>query len=223
MSQQPHTFDTQITKTVHLSYLLYLPKNYGANPAEKWPFILFLHGRGESGNDLELVKKHGVAKIVEKRDDFPFVVVSPQCPNEDWWPDIADSLDALLDDVLPRYSIDLQRVYLTGLSMGGYGTWRLAALRPDRFAAIAPICGGGDTHWALRLKDIPVWVFHGADDEVVPLSESERMVRALKAAGGNVRFTVYPGVQHDSWTQTYENPELFDWLLQQRKPSNGER
>ncbi len=221
MSQQAHTFETQVTKSVHLNYLLYLPEGYGANDGEKWPFVLFLHGRGESGDDLELVKKHGVAKIVEKRDDFPFIVVSPQCPNEAWWPDIADSLDALLDDVLPRNAVDLQRVYLTGLSMGGYGAWRLAALRPERFAAIAPICGGGDPYWALRLKDIPAWVFHGADDEVVPMSESERMVRALKAVDGDVRFTVYPGVKHDSWTQTYHNPELYKWFLEHKRQQGG--
>jgi predicted peptidase len=124
------------------------------------------------------------------------------------------TLKALLDEVIANYAVDPDRTYLTGLSMGGYGTWSLAMTYPARFAAIAPICGGGIADWVSVLKDVAVWAFHGADDPLVPLDQGQRMVDALRACGGNVTFTVYPGVEHDSWTQTYENPELYDWLLQ---------
>ncbi|MFQ5821888.1 MAG: prolyl oligopeptidase family serine peptidase [Candidatus Heimdallarchaeota archaeon] len=199
---------------VHLGYLLFLPQCYGTNPDEKWPLILYLHGIGERGNDLELVKKHGIPKIVERQPDFQFVTVSPQCPAETFWWEHNGTLKALLDGIMTKYAIDLGRIYLTGNSMGGYGTWSLAIANPERFAAIAPICGGGSPEFVCALKDIPVWAFHGAEDEVIRLKESQRMVNALQACGGNVRFTIYPGIGHDSWTQTYNNPELYEWFLQ---------
>lgn len=214
MSQQARTFEVQITKTVCLNYLLYLPKDYGVDPQKKWPLIFFLHGAGERGDDLELVKLHGVPKVVDQREDFPFVVVSPQLPEDAWWPCEVEALNALLDAVMAQYGVDADRVYLTGLSMGGYGAWSLATVYPERFAAIAPICGGGDRRMACVLKDLPVWVFHGAQDDVVPLARSEKMVEALRACGGDVRFTIYPDAEHDSWTRTYDNPELYEWFLQ---------
>jgi predicted peptidase len=219
MGQQAHTFETQIEKILSLNYLLFLPPDYTKYPQKRWPLILFLHGAGERGEDIELVKIHGLPKVVERRKDFPFVVVSPQCPADSWWPAHAEELDALLNEVTASYSVDSDRLYLSGMSMGGYGTWHLAALYPKRFAALAPICGGGP--WFLgypervsTLKDVPIWVFHGAKDPVVPLTESQRMVDALKAVDGNVRFTVYPDAEHDSWTETYNNPELYEWFLQ---------
>jgi len=147
------------------------------------------------------------------------VLVSPQCPEGAWWSEDAQiaTLDALLDDIVARYRIDKDRVYVTGLSMGGYGTWRLAMTYPQRFAAIAPICGAGEPDEAEKIKHLPVWVFHGADDSVVPLERSQEMVDALKACGGNVHFTVYPDTNHNSWTPTYANPEFFDWLLAQKR------
>lgn len=198
---------------VTLDYLLFLPKDY--EKKDSWPLLLFLHGAGERGSDLELVKTHGPPKIVESKPDFPFIVVSPQCPKDEWWEPFA--LVALLDDVSQKYKVDPDRVYVTGLSMGGFGTWALAARAPDRFAAIVPICGGGERFQARRLQDIPVWVFHGAKDEAVPLDRSEEMVEAVRRAGGDVRFTVYPDAAHDSWTETYNNPELYDWLLKQKR------
>jgi predicted peptidase len=196
-----------------LGYLLFLPEDYGKTD-KAWPLILFLHGAGESGNDLAKVKAHGPPKIVETKKDFPFIVVSPQSPKRGWQP---DALLALLDEVVSKYKVDQDRVYLTGLSMGGFGTWALAAAHPDRFAAIVPICGGGDPKTAERLKGLPMWVFHGAKDNVVPLARSEAMVNAVKAAGGNPKFTVYPEAGHDSWTKTYDNPELYQWLLEQKR------
>ena len=203
-----------IETTVRLGYLLFLPQNYGQQPDEKWPLILYLHGVGESGDDLELVKIHGIPKIVERRPDFPFVALSPQCPSGTMWSAHYQTLKALLHQVVTGYAVDEKRVYLTGNSMGGYGTWGMAMAHPNLFAAIAPVCGGGHPEFALALRDMPVWAFHGAEDVAIPPEASQRMVDAVRDCGGDVRFTVYPGVGHDAWTQTYDNPELYDWFLQ---------
>jgi predicted peptidase len=196
-----------------MDYLLYLPKDY--KNKDSWPLVLFLHGAGERGDDLDLVKKHGPPKIVETDSDFPFVLVTPQCKANRWWEPIF--LTALLDNISANYKIDEDRIYVTGLSMGGYGTWSLAAHTPNRFAAIIPICGGGDPNWAPRIAHLPVWVFHGAKDKTVKLERSEKMVDALKEHDGNVKFTVYPDAEHDSWTETYDYPELYTWLLEKRR------
>ena len=209
--QSPQRLEKEIKLTVSADYLLFLPQDYGKDPAKKWPVILFLHGAGERGSDLNKVKAHGPPKIVEQRKDFPFIVISPQCPEGKWWDPTV--LIALLDDVSASHAVDPDRVYLTGLSMGGYGTWETAIRNPDRFAAIAPICGGGSKHQARRIKDVPTWVFHGDKDEAVPVGASIEMVDALKAAGGDVQFTRYPEAGHDSWTETYNNPKLYEWFL----------
>lgn len=216
-TQQPKHFEKQITITVKLDYLLSLPEGYEQGD-KKWPLVLFLHGAGESGSDLEKVKIHGPPKLVAAGKKFPFILVSPQAETarRGW---NADALNALLDDVMANYKIDADRVYLTGLSMGGYGTWNLAAAHPDRFAAIAPICGGGNPDDAKKIKNIPTWVFHGAKDPTVPIIRSQEMVKALEAAGAKVKFTVYPEAGHDSWTETYNNPEFFTWLLEQKRPA----
>ena len=222
--QQVRKFSKEVTRAVALDYLLFLPKDHTAQPEKRWPLILFLHGAGERGSDVWRVAVHGPPKIVRDKPDFPFIVVSPQCPAGRRWAD--DEVLALLDDVLERYPVDRQRVYLTGLSMGGYGTWSLGMSHPARFAAIVPICGGGDPLKALlpdpqnvqALRSLPVWAFHGAKDPVVKLAESERMVDALRKFGcKEVELTVYPEAQHDSWTATYANPKLYDWLLSHRR------
>jgi predicted peptidase len=199
-------------------FLLFLPAAYAADPAEKWPLILFLHGRGETGTSLKKLKVHGIPKIVERQPDFPFIAVSPQCPYDFCWRNELPTLNALLDNVVAAYAVDVQRIYVTGLSMGGFGAWALSSLYPERFAAVVPICGGGDPTTVCSLKNVPVWAFHGALDELVPPEQSQRMVDALQACGGNVRFTLYPDLGHDSWTCTYDNPALYDWLLQQHRP-----
>lgn len=219
--QSEEMFQKEVTKTVALRYLLALPKGYGENKDQKWPLMLFLHGAGERGNDLNKVKVHGPAKLIEQGKEFPFIVVSPQCPADSWWTDQLDALMALLDEVQAKYAVDPDRVYLTGLSMGGFGSWALGCRYPNRFAAIVPICGGGEWFLAERMKNVPVWAFHGAKDGVVPLRESQEMVDALKRAGGNVQLTVYPEANHDSWTETYNNPKLYEWLLSQRKAGEG--
>ncbi|NLF01455.1 MAG: prolyl oligopeptidase family serine peptidase [Anaerolineales bacterium] len=216
-NQEQHRFVGGSGGQVRLGYLLYLPSGYGGGAQQTWPLILFLHGMGERGDDLEAVKTHGIPKELDRMADFPFIVVSPQCPEDTYWPQETAALTMMLDDVMARYPVDRSRVYLTGLSMGGFGTWALAAIHPERFAAIAPICGGGDPQWASALKDIPVWAFHGAQDDVVPLIRSEEMVRALEQAGSQVRFTIYPELGHDAWTVTYQNPELYAWFLSHRR------
>jgi predicted peptidase len=213
--QTPHQFFRR-GKGYH--YLLYLPKRY---PSTKklWPLLIFLHGAGERGNNLEKVKTHGPPLLIQKGKSFPFLALSPQCPSGQHWE--ADILQALLEEVIRKYRIDRSRIYLTGISMGGFGCWAWATRHPEMFAAIAPVCGGGDPARVCVLKDIPVWVFHGAKDRVVPLSRSRQMVRALEKCSGNVRFTVYPHAGHDSWTETYDNPELYRWFESKRTKVNG--
>jgi predicted peptidase len=209
--QSAHLFETTVSRRVSYRYLLYVPKAYSADPARRWPLLLFLHGSGERGNDLARVKVHGPPRQLDGRDDFPFVVVSPQCPVDQRWQ--ADALAALLDGVTKRLRIDPDRVYVTGLSMGGRGTWDLAMSYPERFAAVAPVCGGALPDRACRLKDVPIRAFHGARDTVVPLAESETVVDAVKKCGGTAELVVYPDTGHDSWTATYADPSLWEWLL----------
>lgn len=215
--QSEQVLQKQVTTTVSLRYLRYLPKGYGENPERKWPLMLFLHGAGERGSNIELVKKHGPPKLIEQGREYPFIIVSPQCPSGVWWTEMTDALVALLDDVQAKYAVDPNRVYLTGLSMGGFGSWTLGCRHPERFAALAPICGGGEWYLAERLKNVPVWVFHGAQDPVVALRESQEMVTALERAGGNVRLTIYPDAGHDSWTEAYNDPKLYEWFLSHRR------
>jgi predicted peptidase len=212
--QEAHVFAERVTIDVRTGYLLYLPEGYGTK-GTKWPLLLFLHGAGERGTDVELVKRHGPPGLVEAGRKYPFILVSPQCPVDEYWS--VPVLKALLDGILERYSVDRSRIYLTGMSMGGNGAWRMAAAHPDLFAAIAPICGWGDTTRVSVLKEIPVWAFHGKKDPVIDFERGESMVNSLKSAGGNVRFTVYPEAGHDSWTETYKNPEFYEWLLGQKK------
>lgn len=195
-------------------HLLYLPSDYESRPA--WPLLCFLHGVGERGGDLERLKAQGIPRVLERGDPLPFVVVSPQCPPGGFWQN--EPLTALLAEVSGELRVDPDRVYLTGLSMGGYGTWNLALEKPFLFAAIAPVCGGGDPRRAGRLRRLPVWAFHGTRDPVVPVGASRRMVQAVRRCGGDARLTEYPDVGHDCWTQTYDNPALYDWLLSHRRP-----
>ena len=212
-AQQAKTFEKKIMTTAKLEYLLSLPAGY-EKARQPWPLVLFLHGAGESGTDLAKVKSHGPPKLVETKGPFPFILVSPQSPGRGWNPEV---LNALVDSVIKQYRVDKRRVYVTGLSMGGYGTWALAAAYPEKFAALAPICGGGNPADADKLAKLPIWVFHGAKDTTVPFKRSEEMVEALKAAGGHPKFTVYPEAGHDSWTETYANPEFYEWLLAQKR------
>lgn len=222
--QMPKKFTFKQTRTAKVDYLLFLPKGYDAKAQKQWPLILFLHGAGERGTNVWKVAVHGPPKNVAEHPEFPFIVVSPQCPEGQLWSN--DVLLRLLDNIVRKYAVDRSRVYLTGLSMGGYGTWSLGLTHPERFAAIVPICGGGEfisvllsgSEQAQALKTLGVWAFHGGKDPVVPLEESQRMVDFLKKFGvPDVRLTVYPDAGHDAWTETYKNPELYDWLLKHHR------
>jgi predicted peptidase len=216
--QKAMTFRKKIRHTAELDYQLHLPAAYHEDADREWPLVLFLHGAGERGDDVELVKKHGPPKLIAAGTDIPAIVVSPQCPTDQWWTDHLEALAALLDQIERRYRVDADRVYVTGLSMGGFGTWALAARYRERFAAAVPICGGGIVAGLQRVMDLPIWAFHGDADDRVPVEESARLVDALTRRGGKLaKLTVYPGVEHDSWTQTYDDPAVWEWLFAQRR------
>lgn len=216
--QSEGSFQGNVIKTVSSEYLLYLPDGFDEEPGKQWPLLVFLHGSGERGSDLEKVKVHGPPRLINEGRKFPFVVLSPQCPDRTDWD--TETLFALIKHIASRYRIDETRVYVTGLSMGGWATWDLAMAHPDYFAAIAPVCGRVNRNYnerACELKNMPVWAFHGAADDVVLINETARMIKDLKACGSEARFTIYPLANHDSWTETYNNPELYDWFLSQKR------
>jgi len=211
--------DTEITVKIELQYLVYLPPAY-QNDDKKWPLVLFLHGAGERGGDFSFVKRLGPPMLVERGKDFPFILISPQCPLGQRW-DVLE-LSTLLDKVEKIYRVDENKVYVTGLSMGGEGTWKLIMAEPDRFAAAAPVCGRSGSSYldACILKNLPIWIFHGAMDDVVSLDESVRMVKALEQCGNDAEFTIYPKANHNAWDETYNNEELYNWLLEHSLDNN---
>ncbi len=217
-------------------YCLFFPENYGKTD-ERWPLILYLHGAGARSNDINRLKNSsGLLFLIRSKPDFPFVVVAPLCPPDEWW--FPDTVKSCLDEALARFSLDPQRIYLTGVSMGGYGTWYAASKYPNRFAAIVPIAGGGNyfniftpkelglentlitdinnSADFLNLRDIPTWVFHGAEDNLVPVNEAANMVSNLEEMGGNVKLTLYPDIGHDPEETTYNSPKIFEWFLMHR-------
>ncbi len=207
-------------RQLQLNYLLFLPESYGQDPNARWPLLLFLHGSREAGRDVNRVRNAILPQIVEQHPDFPFIVVSPQTPTSAAWDGSIPAIVALLDDLQTRLAVDPDRVYLTGLSLGGFGAWALAMREPNRFAAIVPVVGGYffSASRLCPLKDIPTWVFHGKRDWNVPFRRSEAVVNALQACGGDPRFTIYEDADHDEgWRRAYNDPELYAWLLQQRR------
>lgn len=199
-------------------YQLFLPRGYRAEPARTYPLLVFLHGSGERGDDIARVKVHGPPKIADRDPDFPFVTVSPLLSADQDW-DIA-ALDRLVDHVAKTYRIDPARIYLTGLSRGGHASWRWAIAQPTRFAAVAPVAGRGNPGEACRLMDLPVWAFHGDRDDVVAPEGSFAMARAICACGGrDIRLTIYPDLGHNSWDPAYDDPALYAWLLDHKRPS----
>jgi len=198
-------------------YVLFVPHDYKGD--KDYPCIIFLHGSGETGTDGLKQAAVGLGPAVKKVEKtFPFIAVFPQSQKRTWKADTDDANRALaiLDEVKKQYKVDAKRIYLTGLSMGGYGTWSLAAKYPERWAAIAPVCGGGDPTTAPKFKDVPCWCFHGDADGAVKVDQSRAFIKALKDAGGNPKYDEYPGVGHNSWDKAYGTNELYEWLLRQK-------
>ena len=207
-------FLTSLTIPVSLKYNIYYPDNYYDSDTT-FPLVLFLHGAGERGSDLSLVEKHGIPKMINNGEDFPFITIAPQCPKNQWWsePLYVKTLILLVEDIIRSNKIDIGRIYATGLSMGGYGTLAIAKERPDLFSAIIPVCGGMDTTDIERLKDIPIWLFHGDEDKVVPVENSELIYDLLKPMNPDIKITIYKGVNHNSWDMTYNDKKIYDWIL----------
>lgn len=216
-NQTPESYSGEVSVKVHYRYLQSLPEGYEADKGKKWPLVIFLHGSGERGTDLELLKKNGPPMLIAAGQKFPAIMVSLQCePKEIWHP---HGVKAVTDHLLKTLRVDSNRVYLTGLSLGGFGTWDTAFEYPDTYAAIAPICGGAGVRFvtAERLKHLPAWIFHGDKDTAVPVENSHKIHDALKKIGAPVKLTIYPEVGHNSWTATYANPEFWEWLFEQKR------
>lgn len=222
-------------KDKELKYRLMIPKGYSATGTEKYPLVLFLHGAGERGDDNTKQLVHGTGDFAkdENRQKYPCFVVAPQCPDGKRWVEVDWTLDAhkqpdesislvltreLLSALQKEFRVDSKRIYVTGLSMGGFGTWDLITRTPDVFAAAAPICAGADEALADRVTKLPIWAFHGDKDGVVKVARSRKMIAAIEKAGGKPKYTEYPGVDHNSWTRTYADPEFMVWLFAQRRP-----
>ncbi len=217
LRQTEGSFSGQVAINVGYRYLLYLPKGYESSQDKKWPLVVFLHGSGERGNNLAQLAKHGPPKLIAAGQDFPAIIASPQAPDHSIWN--PHGVKALTDDLARQYRVDVNRTYLTGLSMGGFGTWDTAFEYPDTYAAIIPICGGAGVRFVMadRIKHIPAWIFHGAKDPVVDPAFSKQMNDVLNKLGASVKFTLYPDMKHDSWTATYDNPDVWKWLFEQHR------
>jgi predicted peptidase len=207
-----HVAASKAPKKAKYNYLLHIPENYDKDPAKKWPVLFYLHGRHASGKNLQSLKRYGLPYYISKGKKMDFIVVSPQCPwGKNWASD--DWFNPVYDEVAGKLRVDESRIYLIGMSMGGFGTWELANRMPDRFAAIAPMCGGAKTEWADQLSKIPTWVFHGTADRQIPIGRSEVMVKALEKRNATVRFTRLVNQGHDISKQ-FDNDELYAWLKQ---------
>jgi predicted peptidase len=216
LSAQQNAYRVTLRPVMEMQYLLYLPGAYENESDAEFPLLLFLHGGGESGDDIERVKTHGPPSMIEKGKDYPFLVLTPQNPHpRKFWNETA--LMALLDKIQKDYRVDPSRVWVAGMSRGGYGAWRLAIQYPERFAALVAICGETPDHYANWLGDMPIWVFHGEEDRTISIKESDEMVAALKKHGNPVRYTKYPNTGHNAWDQAFSDPELYTWLLAQKK------
>lgn len=203
-------------KYFNFGYVKYLPRDY--DESKKYPLVIFLHGAGERGDDLDHAMRHGYMKYVrEEGKEYPFIFVAPQCPNGKYWGCYTESLLAFIDYVTETLPVDTDRIYLTGLSMGGTGTWMTAMAAPEKFAAIAPICGSGIVWNGGCLSRLPIFIYHGDCDDIVPITESIGMLRAVNKNGGRAQMKICYGVGHNAWDYAYTDESLIEWLLSQHK------
>ena len=214
---------TRVTTAARYPYLVITPANFW-DRTQRWPLIVFLHGGDQSGADLNLVKANGPPRYALSNPDFPFVVVAPQLRVGKLWEPAA--VLGVVRQAIQRFRVDAGRVYLTGLSTGGYGTWKTALQYPERFAAVAPVAGGASTEILKHaeglhlqaLRSLPVWAFHGGSDGLISPDESQRMISELQAIGNSAaRVTIFPGAPHDIWSRAYDDPAFYDWLLQHQR------
>jgi predicted esterase len=201
-------------------YLLYLPEGYEADPKQTWPLIIFLHGSGDRGDNIFLLAKASPFMMIREKGPLPFIIIAPLLKNSPDYGSFPDNyMNGVLAEILEDYRVDQKRIYVTGLSIGGEATYRFALQQPDTFAAIAPLAAYVNSSPSMEsIKDLPVWAIHGADDIIVSLAMGQKPVDALKQVGGNVRFSVLEGHDHDVWTDTYSDPKFYDWLLQHQRP-----
>jgi len=201
-----------------LKYVMTYPNDFLGE--KRYPMLFFLHGAGTRGDDIGKLIENPFFVLTKKHEEFPFICVAPLC-SENTWFDMWEQLKALVQEVSQLPYVDADRIYVMGASMGGYATWQLAMSMPEYFAAIVPICGGGMYWNAGRLANVPVWAFHGGKDTTVKPEESVKMVEAVQGYGGCAKLTVYPENNHDAWSDTYSDPAVFAWLLQQRRNHSG--
>ena len=201
----------------NLQYYLYFPKEYEETENDKFPLLLFLHGGGEAGGTLEDLKTNGPPKLLAEGKEFPFLILAPQNPyKRKWWNTRA--VMQLMDTIIESNRVDIDRIYLTGLSRGGSAAWELAVQYPDKFAAMAVVCGMTPVPYAAWInKKLPIWVFHGTEDKSIPISESQNMVNKLEEMGYDVTFTKYDGVGHNAWVRAYNTQELYEWFMNQKR------
>jgi len=209
---------SQVKERVNYDYLLYLPSEYSTQ-AKEYPLVIYLHGGSQKGTDLNKLKTYGLPYLVDKGTDFDFIIASPQCPDNKYW-STDNWFDSLYLDLKSKYRIDTSKVYLTGISMGGYGVFITAMDFPDKFAALIPLCGGcndSDTTRICNLSNIPIWAFHGTDDDKIPFRETERIVDALEECDGKIKFTPIENEGHNIQYMYENNPDIYDWMLKQGK------
>lgn len=221
MKSQAGRFQTIVAHPRSLAYWVFLPDPLPVGGEENLPLLLYLHGASSRGHDIGSVLNSGLPALLQQGLDAPFIVLAPQCPPETWWSDHLAVLDVLLKDVIDRYPVDVNRVLASGSSMGAYGVWHLGVTFPQRFAGLSPLCGGGAYFYgfperAQVLRDVPVWAFHGENDPIVPLRETQALVEVLQAVDGKVKLTILPDGGHDIWRMVYPMPEWIEWVMAQR-------
>jgi predicted peptidase len=217
MRQRVRTMTIPREHPTKIHYLIQLPKGYKEDTNRLWPMVFYLHGIGEWGDDMKKVLRFGPPRLVAQGRNLPCIVVSPQVPKGYFWFRESNAMIEILEEVTACYRVDKHRVHVTGNSMGAFGAILLAAREPKRFASLVPICGGVDYVDSLRLRDVPIWAFHGENDPIIPVQESRRLVDLVNQIGGKARLTVYPGVGHNCWDRAYDDPALWDWMLAQKR------
>ena len=217
MEQRVRTMTMPREHPAQIKYLIQLPRGYEENTNRFWPMVFYLHGIGEWGDDLTKVLRFGPPRLVAQGRDLPCIVVSPQVPKGYFWFRESNAILEILEEVITRYRVDKRRVHATGNSMGAFGAILLVAREPERFASLVPVCGGVDYVDSLRLRDVPIWAFHGEKDPIIPVEESRRLVKLVNQIGGKARLTIYPDAGHNCWDRAYDDPALWDWMLAQKR------